>query len=343
IARFRWSTQAGLNATSAAPNGEVEDYAVRVIASSSLPTCPAGLTLSAAPGFADSVFSETSVSNSERALGALETAGTTPPDAFAAELNTGSDDLVLDFGAIIPENATITFSVARDNGGSGDFAFARILLSADGSSFTDLGIYGPPFITLPYVSSAQNVIEQFTLTVPSGGAQFIRFDPLTNDDIFVDGASYDFSCAARPELRANKVATVFDPDGLGLYALPGNDVVYTITVSNAGGGATDVNSVDLIDRLPDEVEFFNGAFDTTDPTSGPVEFVDSSSGLTFDENNDVAFSDDASRPANFADCTYAPAVGYDPAVSFICFNPKGALGAGDPDPAFSVSFRARIK
>ena len=30
-------------------------------------------------------------------------------------------------------------------------------------------------------------------------------------------------------------------------------------------------------------------------------------------------------------------------VTYICFAPKGALTAGDPDPSFSVSFRARIK
>ena len=59
--------------------------------------------------------------------------------------------------------------------------------------------------------------------------------------------------------------------------------------------------------------------------------------------NDVAFSDLTSAPASFADCLYTPAPGFDPAVTFVCFNPKGTMGAGDPNPSFSLSFRARIR
>ena len=66
-------------------------------------------------------------------------------------------------------------------------------------------------------------------------------------------------------------------------------------------------------------------------------------GLSFTYANDVGYSDSATRPADFSACTYTPAAGYDPNVTYICFNPKGTLVADDPDPTFSVSFRARIK
>ena len=151
-----------------------------------------------------------------------------------------------------------------------------------------------------------------------------------------------FTEAAR--LNAAKTSSVYDPGGAGLYAIPGNDVVYTITISNAGAGATDTNTVELIDALPGEVEFYNGDIDGPGPETNPVSFAQTGTpGLTFTYASDVAYSNAATAPANFAACAYTPAAGYDPAVTFICINPKGALASGSPDPEFSVSFRARIK
>ena len=96
-----------------------------------------------------------------------------------------------------------------------------------------------------------------------------------------------------------------------------------------------------------EAPLANGDIDAGGPDtysgSDPVGFVDNSSGLTMTYASDVGFSDQATRPADFASCTYNPAAGYDPAVTYICLNPKGAMAAGDPDPQFAVAFRARIK
>ena len=76
----------------------------------------------------------------------------------------------------------------------------------------------------------------------------------------------------------------------------------------------------------------------------PVGFTQANgAAVTLDYSTNVAFSNAATQPADFASCTYTPTAGYDPDVTFICFNPQGALGAGDPDPEFSVSFRARIQ
>ena len=149
-------------------------------------------------------------------------------------------------------------------------------------------------------------------------------------------------------MNGNKTMQIYDPNGIGLYAIPGNDVIYTITVSNSGFGPTDSNSLVLIDAMPPEVEFFNGDIDTggpdTFPGSDPVGFLQANgAALTLDYGTNVAFSNAATQPNDFANCTYAPLSGYDPNVTFICFNPQGALGAGDPDPEFSVSFRARIQ
>jgi len=48
-------------------------------------------------------------------------------------------------------------------------------------------------------------------------------------------------------------------------------------------------------------------------------------------------------PASFADCTLLPDPGYDPDIRYVCFNPKGVLASGDPDPEFNLSFRVRIR
>ncbi|HFB55529.1 MAG TPA: hypothetical protein ENJ46_06350, partial [Hellea balneolensis] len=129
----------------------------------------------------------------------------------------------------------------------------------------------------------------------------------------------------------------------GLYALPGNDVVYSIVFTNSGDGPADNNSLEIIDRMPPEIEFYNGDIDDAGPFTDPVVGIDSGSGLTLTYATDVRFSNAGLAPANFAACGYTPVAGYDPNVTFICFNPKGAMAAGTPDPSFEVRFRARIK
>jgi uncharacterized repeat protein (TIGR01451 family) len=147
-----------------------------------------------------------------------------------------------------------------------------------------------------------------------------------------------------PSLAGEKTVSIWDPDGLGLYALPGNDVIYTLTARNDGEAPIDNNSIVLIDVMPPTVEFYNGDIDDAGPETDPVSFTQANgASLTFSAAADVGYSDDAAKPATFAGCDYTPDAGYDPDVTFICFNPKGTLAAGDPDPEFSVSFRARIK
>ena len=146
------------------------------------------------------------------------------------------------------------------------------------------------------------------------------------------------------ELEAEKSTAVYDPLGQGLYAIPGNDVIYTITVRNVGDGPTDAGTILLIDKLPDELEFYNGDIDDAGPESDPVSFSQSAgAGLTFTYGDDVRYSNSAVRPSDFTSCGYGPSLGYDDAVTYLCINPQGALANGTPDPEFSVSFRARIK
>jgi uncharacterized repeat protein (TIGR01451 family) len=130
----------------------------------------------------------------------------------------------------------------------------------------------------------------------------------------------------------------------GTFNIPGEDVIYTITVTNSGDGAVDSDEVFLADHMPAELAFFNGDFDGAGPETNAVGFSQSGAGLTFSVASDLRYSNAISSPASFSDCNYSPASGYDPNVRHICLNPKGAMNAGSPTAtSFSVQFRGRIE
>jgi uncharacterized repeat protein (TIGR01451 family) len=146
-----------------------------------------------------------------------------------------------------------------------------------------------------------------------------------------------------PNLTVSKTVIVATLGSTSAYAVPGNDVQYTITAQNLGPGRVDDNSIVLIDRLPAELAFYNGDVDGGGPATGPVDFTQAAgTGLTFTPATDLAYSNAVAPPANFAACTYAPAAGYDANVRHICLNPKGAMMGGAPTKSFSVTFRAKI-
>ncbi|MEM7494117.1 MAG: hypothetical protein AAF296_12105 [Pseudomonadota bacterium] len=129
------------------------------------------------------------------------------------------------------------------------------------------------------------------------------------------------------------------------FAIPGSNIIYTLLIESTGSAPIDTDSVFLVDSLPSEVSFYNGDIDGSGPETGTVAFDERLSGLSFNEATDLGFSDAATRPASFANCTYMPSVGYDPNVRHVCFNPKGSLRAGTlmSDTDFTISFRTRIE
>lgn len=323
-ARLRWSSQSGLAATGDAPDGEVEDFPLTISAATAL-TCPSGLIHVTSPGNASSVV--TAAEFSTFALGTPEAPGTTATSSNSARVRNSPSILTLDLGDFVPQGAVVDVTLARDtNSGSTDIDFS------DGTSgFTTAQTFS---------GGSTDTLDVVSVTVPAGGAQEIRF-VRTGGRVWIGGLSYSDICVEPASLNGSKTTSVYDPSSAGLFAIPGNDVIYTITVSNSGNWTADIDSVALIDAMPGNVEFYNGA--TPEFGGEVVGWSGTGSGLTFDPAVDVAFSDAASPPADFSACTYSPAAGYDPAVTYICFNPKGAMAFGDPDPEFSVSFRARIR
>lgn len=340
-ARFRWSTASGLSATAIAANGEVEDYAININPISGAPSCPAGQLLLNSSGNAIAVTSSAGAGNTGNALGALAAAGTSPPDASSAELDANGETLVLDLGALVPQNGTIVLSAARDGGTQGNTARVNIQFSADNVSYSTAVTYGTAVST--YNSTAQDVLERNNILAPAGGARYVRFTNANGDDIFIDGVQYSQVCIASPTLTATKAVAVYNPLGTTPFAIPGNDVVYSLTVQNSGSGAVDADTVFIVDTLPAEVTFFNGDMDGAGPATGAIYFTQAGAGLTFSLATDVRYSNAAIRPSTFGSCSYVPLAGYDPNVLHICLNPKGAMAAGSPTSSFTAQFRAQIK
>jgi len=326
--------------------GEDDTDSVDIMVVDNPVTCPAGFTLFNTGGTAAAVASETDIGNSNLALGALSPEGTTPPDGVSAFLDLGPTSvLVLDLGVIVPENARLLFSLARDGGAPGDNTQLEIRTSLDETNFpTRLRLYGLSGPT-DLFSTAEDTLERFSVAVPAGGARFVRFDILNGDNAFVDGISFTQSCIADGELVGVKTVSVFDPLGEGLFALPGNDVTYTISVENNGASATDDDSIFLIDELPPELIFFNGDADGPGPGLDPVNFAELvATGLDpFVFADSVGFAGAGPAPADLDACDLVADPGFDPDIRYVCFNPKGIMDSGDPNPAFTLSFRARIR
>lgn len=119
-------------------------------------------------------------------------------------------------------------------------------------------------------------------------------------------------------------------------AIPGAILRYTFAVSNTGSVAVDSNSVILIDTLPSQIWVGTAASPQFAQGTQP-------SGLTFNSATDIRYSNSASPPASFASCTYTPSSAYDPAVRFICLNPKGVMaGSSGTPPSFSISVQTQL-
>ncbi len=155
-------------------------------------------------------------------------------------------------------------------------------------------------------------------------------------------ASIPPGCTTPAVVNASKTVSVWDPSASGLYAIPGSDVIYAITASHISGSAVDLDSIFIIDKIPDDVIFYNADIDDAGPETNPVKFSHTSSGLSFNYATDVKYSNLTTLPASMADCTYAPTAGYDANISYICINPSGSFQPG-PTSEFTVEFRARIQ
>jgi uncharacterized repeat protein (TIGR01451 family) len=209
-------------------------------------------------------------------------------------------------------------------------------------------------------SNATTGIIGIAITTPNNAVltqTFVRFrwsstlDAPPNNLILPNGEVEDYTLTSLgiATLTGLKSSSVYAPTAFTQLAIPGNEMLYSITVANTGTASTDSNSVFVVDTLPSDLTYFSGDVDGTGPLTGPVIFTQSGAGLTFNVATDVRYSNQTAAPTSFAACSaaphnYTPTSTTDPAIRHICFNPKGAmLSGGSTSPQFTVQFRARIK
>ncbi len=238
-------------------------------------------------------------------------------DRLQAWFDWNHDGDFLDAGEQVATNLS-------DNGiGDGNAAAGTILLS---SAVPSTAVMGQTFARFRW--STLTGLDPFAITGHDGEVE-----------------DYASSVGGSAVLASSKTSVVYSANATQFF-IPANDVIYTIQTTNNGTAAADSNSVFALDTLPAQVELYVGDFDGAGPATGSVLFTQSAgAGLTFTLGTDLRYSNAVSAPANFAACTYTPAVSnaYDPAIRFICVNPKGALASGAPAPNFTLQYKARIK
>lgn len=325
FARLRWSTQPDLSATANAPDGEVEDYFITVTEGGTVYSCPSGFTPVTKSGNASTIVTTAEFSNN--VLGAILAVGAVTNSTNSARVREAFPTLAVRLADIVPGGAPITVSLARDV----DAGNVAIDTSPDGVSYTQQATFN---------AAPNSITQRISLAAAAGGVEYMRFRWAAGN-IWIDGVQYAAACHPTPRLEGSKSIAVYDPEMVGLYALPGNDVIYTINVANTGAISTDANSVVLIDAIPSEVSVFAGP--TPEFGGAVVGWSETGTGLTFSPATDLRWSDSVLAPAGFGACNYSPGPGYDSNIRFICLNPKGTMASGNPDPNFNASFRARIR
>ena len=253
-------TDAGSNANPASGNITVN------AGGGGIPTCPAGTTLINQTGNADAVVAGNPF-NPNEALGAIMLVGSPTNDANSARLINSRPTMTLDLTDTVPENSTLILSIARNNNGG----------NYDIDSSTNVG--GPFSSVINFSAGPNDISQQISYTVPSGGARYVRFTR-NSGSLWVDGVQYSQICQTPPtaDLSITK-------DDSSLTYTPGGTATYTIVVTN--NGPDDVTGATIADDLPNGVTMTsawtcipssassscNTAPSTSDPISIDVDII----------------------------------------------------------------------
>lgn len=218
-------------------------------------------------------------------------------------------------------------SVAFINGGQSSNVFWQV-----GSSAT-LGINTP---------LAGNILALTSITLNTGATLSGRALAL-NGAVSLDSNTVSLS----PILTFAKSVAVFSDPVNGTAtpkAIPGSEMLYTITVTNSGYGAVDSNTTAVTDPVPANMSVCVSTLCSNPPVVFSCSTVPAC-GLTYSYATAVTYSIAAGGGAPF---TYTPvpdAAGYDSAVTGVQIIPAGIFNgvSGGSNPSFSLSLKMKIK
>lgn len=237
--------------------------------------------------------------------------------------------------------APASISYYHDVDGSGTFTVGDELLE---DTDDDLIIDSGPIPS----DESLNILIAYVIPAGSAGVATIVTTAESaydyNQSVFVT----DTITMAAPDLVIMKtVSTQSDPvngESNNAKAIPGALMLYTIIVTNTGGGAVDANTVTITDPIPANTAFYLGS----DGAISPVTFIPGDSGLTYtffglsDDSDDLDFINSG---GSVFEPTLDPVTGCDDNIKSIRINPKGIFNpsTGMPHPSFQLQFKVRVR
>ena len=190
-------------------------------------------------------------------IGNTNTEDVGPFDSNLADGDDGDDGIVIPALAETA-NIVITANVIGANG------YLQGWIDWDGNgNFSDPGDQ----IAINLQDENNDGVIDIPVTVPistTSGPTYARFRWSTSLDIATntavsDGEVEDYYIPsisqASVDLTATKSVEVYDPENIGLYMTPGNEVLYRITVTSSSTSTVEAQDIDLSDTLPDNVRF----------------------------------------------------------------------------------------
>lgn len=211
--------------------------------------------------------------------------------------------------------------------------------TASGSAVTYGPVSSPVTVTASQVAGVDaadnnsdqgNVTASFaqpvtSVTVRYGNAPLVSGESGTGQQgIGIAGISF----CPMPQIAVAKTSAPI-AGALPAFNIPGNDVTYTLTVTNTGSSPVDASSIVLTDQLPSGVTFRNTAL-----AGGiPFSIAAGSSGVALSATS-PAYSNNGGST-----WSYTPASGYDANVKAIRITPSGSMAANS---SFAISFVAKV-
>jgi uncharacterized repeat protein (TIGR01451 family) len=233
---------------------------------------------------------------------------------------------------------TITTPFGQSNGGTLTNPSSKLTLGPTSSPFAVGAQEAVGTGTNTYQTAGGDITLSFTQPVTSIDLRLGNY-PLQSGELLTGSQLLGIgglSFCPMPVLQVSKTSTPYvTTAGNPLrFAAPGADMIYAVTVTNAGNSPVDLSTIVLSDPLPAQVAFYNGDIDDSGPLTTNFEFIAGSSGMTMTSANLGYSSNGGSSYA------YSPAAGYDASVNAVRFAPTGMLASNS---SFTIRFRTRIK